>query len=225
MPTPSTKLGINVFSTADQFSTAAYNFNWQTLDNYPGFFICTSTTRPVWGANQSGMRITETDTGLTWMWNGTGWVRNIAAGSALGASGAIARVTRTSNIGTTTTWTPPGTGTLTTAVTQTVHPPNGNRLLMVVAEVPEVGNPNGLSYVVIQRDATILNSYPIWTSQQTGSGNSGKAGSKADFVTFDVPGEASAVYTLAFAAATVSGGTTTLVAAPTRPISLTVVET
>jgi hypothetical protein len=225
MPTPSTKLGINIFSTADQFSTAAYNNNWQILDGFPGFYICTSTTRPVWGANQYGMRITETDTGLTWMWTGTGWVRNIAAGSALGASGAQARVTRTSNIGTTTTWTPPGTGTLTTAVTQTVHPPNGGRLLMIVAEVPEVGNPSGLSYIVIQRDATILNSYPVWTAQQTGSGNSGKAGSPGNFVTFDVPGEASAVYTLAFAAATVSGGTTTLVAAPTRPISLTVIET
>jgi hypothetical protein len=225
MATPSPKLGINIFSTADQFSTAAYNTNWSTLDNYPGFFICTSTTRPTWGANQAFMRITETDTGLTWMWNGTAWVRNIVAGSTLGTAGAISRQTKTSNVGTTTTWTPPGTGSLATAITMTVLPPHGNRLLMVVVELPEVQNANGLSYIVIQRDATILNSYPVWTAQETGSGNSGKAGTPGSFVTWDQPNEASAVYTLAFAAATVSGGTTTLVAAPSRPMSLTVVET
>jgi hypothetical protein len=218
MPTPSTKLGINIFSTADQFSTAQYNANWQALDNQPGIFVCTSTTRPTWGANQNGMRIVETDTSLTWLWNGTTWIRTWPWGT-------LQRVTRTTNVGTTSTWTPPGTGTLATALTTTVHPPNGNRTLMVVVELPEVSNPSGLSYIVIQRDATILTSFPVWTQQQTGSGNSGNAGSRGDYVTFDIPNEASAVYTLAFAAATVTGGTTTLVGAPTRPISLTVIET
>jgi hypothetical protein len=217
MPTPSTKLALNIFSTADTFSTAQYNANWTTLDGYPGFYICTSTTRPTWGANQTGMRIQETDTGLSWMWNGSAFVR-------MNGSGNLGRITRTSNIGTTTTWTPPSTGTLTTALTETVHPPNGARLLMIVAEIPEIQNANGLSYIVIQRDSTILNSYPVWTSQETGSGNSGNAGSKGDFITFDTPNETSAVYTLAFAAATVTGGTTTLVGAATRPIGLTVIE-
>lgn len=225
MPTPSTKLGLNIFSTADTFSTAQYNANWQTLDASPGLFVCTSTTRPgmagappAWGANQNGMRIVETDTGLIWMWNGTTFVRQMPMGY-------LGRVTRTSNIPSSSTWTPPGTGTLTTAVNLTVHPPNGNRPLMVVAEVPEVQNPNGLSYLVIQRDSTILNSYPVWSQQQVGSGNAGNAGSKGDFVTFDTPNLATTVYSLNFAAGTVTGGTTTLVAAPTRPISLTVMET
>lgn len=219
MPTPSTKLGINIFSTADQFSTAQYNANWQTLDGSPGFYICTSTTRPVWGANQSGMRITETDTLLTWLWNGTAWIRTWGIGN-------LGRSSRTTPVGTTSTWTPPGTGTLATALTLSVHPPNGNRLLQIVAELPEIGNPSGLTYIVVQRDATILTSFPVWTTQQMGSGNSGNAGTSGTaYITFDTPNEATAVYTLAFAAATVSGGTTTLVAAPTRPISLTVIET
>jgi hypothetical protein len=218
MATPSTKLGISIFSTADQFSTAAYNANWQALDNSPGILICTSTTRPVWGVNQTGMRIFETDTGLNWLWNGTAWVR-------MGGTGNLGRTTRTTNVGTTSTWTPPGTGTLAAALTLSVHPPNGNRLLMVVVELPEVGNPNGLSYIAIQRDSAILTSFPVWTSQQMGSGNSGNAGTRASYVTFDTPNEATAVYGLFFAAATVTGGTTTLVAVPTRPIGLTVVET
>jgi hypothetical protein len=218
MPTPSTRLGLNIFSTADQFSTAQYDANWSLLDNYPGLFVCTSTTRPTWGANQAGMRISETDTGLLWTWNGSVFNRTHGIGN-------LGRITRTSNIGTTSTWTPPSTGTLTTALTETVHPPSGNRLLMIVAEVPEVQNPNGLSYLVLQRDAVILTSYPIWTSQETGSGNSGNAGAKGDYITFDIPNEASAVYTLAFAAATVTGGTTTLVGVATRPIGLTVLET
>jgi hypothetical protein len=218
MPTPSPKLGLNIFALADTFSTAQYNANWNALDNYPGLFVCTSTSRPAWGANQNGMRISETDTGLLWTWNGTAFVRTHGIGN-------LGRVTRTSNVGTTSTWTPPSTGSPTSALTQTVHPPNGNRLLMIVVEVPEVQNANGLSYLIIQRDATILNSYPVWTSQETGSGNSGNAGNKGDFTTFDTPNEASAVYSLYFAAATVTGGTTTLVAAASRPIALTVLET
>jgi hypothetical protein len=218
MPTPSTRLALNIFSTADTFSTAQYDANWSLLDNYPGIYICTSTTRPTWGANQNGMRIHETDTGLSWVWNGSAFSRG-------SPSGNLGRITRTSNVGTTTTWTPPSFATLPVALTVTVHPPNGNRLLMIVAEVPEVQNPNGLSYLVIQRDSTILNSYPVWTAQETGSGNSGNAGSKGEFITFDTPNETSAVYTLAFAAATVTGGTTTLVGVATRPIGLTVIET
>jgi hypothetical protein len=217
MPTSSTRLALNIFSTADVFSTAQYDANWSLLDNYPGIFVCTSSTRPTWGANQNGMRIHETDTGLSWVWNGSAFSRG-------SPSGNLGRITRTSNIGATTTWTPPSTGTLTTVLTETVHPPNGNRLLMIVAEVPEVQNPNGLSYLVIQRDSTILNSYPVWTAQETGSGNSGNAGSKGEFITFDTPNETSAVYTLAFSAATATGGTTTLVGAATRPIGLTVIE-
>jgi hypothetical protein len=218
MPTPSTRLALNIFSTADTFSTAQYDANWSLLDNYPGIYICTSTTRPTWGANQNGMRIHETDTGLSWVWNGSAFSRG-------SPSGNLGRITRTSNVGTTTTWTPPSYSALPVALTLTVHPPNGNRLLMIVAEVPEVQNPYGLSYLVIQRDSTFLNSYPVWTSQETGSGNSGNAGSKGDFVTFDTPNETSAVYSLVFAAATVTGGTTTLVGVATRPIGLTVIET
>lgn len=224
MPTPSTHLGLNIFSTGDTFSTAAYDNNWSLLDEYPGILICTSTTRPgmaggvaAWGANQTGMRIVETDTGLTWQWTGSAFVRTAG-------SGLLGRVTRTSNIGTTTTWVPPGTGTLTTALTQTVHPPNGARQLMIHAEVPEVTNPSGYSYLVLQRDAVILNSWPVITLQETGSGNASNPGTPGSFTTWDIPGESSAVYTLAFAANTATGGTTTLVAAATRPIGLTVVE-
>ena len=68
MPTPSPRLGLAVPTTSDPFSTEDLADNWDLLDAFPGTYICTSATHPVWGAAQQGMRILETDTGLEWRW-------------------------------------------------------------------------------------------------------------------------------------------------------------
>lgn len=60
----------------DPFLTQDFFDNFTTLDSYPGPFPCTSGTRPgAWGANQNGMCISETDTGLLWRWDGTKFTR------------------------------------------------------------------------------------------------------------------------------------------------------
>jgi len=230
----SNNLGFYVWATSDEFSTAQLNDNFQLTDLYRGTFVCTSTTRPgasggagvggipgAWGAAQEGQKIVETDTGLTWQWNGSAFVRTNGTGS-------LGRVVTTTTLTTTDTWNPSVGGTYFTAISETVTVPNGARQLMVVAEIPEVTNASGLSYIVLTKtvggSSAILNSYPVWTTQQTGSGNSTKAGTPGNFTTFDIPNAASATYSLCFAADPTAGGTAQLTAAANRPVSLTVIE-
>lgn len=77
------------------------NTNFDTLDNSPGIYICTSTTRPA--APFEGQRIYETDTKVTrvrigsnWVWMGSAedWVAAEAwkAELAAGTNGRYARV-------------------------------------------------------------------------------------------------------------------------------------
>lgn len=81
MPTPSARLGIAKPLLADPFDTQDLADNWQILDDFPGIFICTSGTRPgTWGAAHEGMLIWETDTDLTWRWNGSAFIRHGAKG-------------------------------------------------------------------------------------------------------------------------------------------------
>lgn len=75
MPVTSTRLGLAKPVTSDSFTTAGLSSNLQILDTFPGIYICTSSTRPTWGANQAGMRIYETDTDTEWRWTGSVWVR------------------------------------------------------------------------------------------------------------------------------------------------------
>lgn len=81
MPTPSARLGLSKPLVGDPFDTQELADNWQLVDDHPGIFICTSGTRPgTWGANHEGMLIWETDTDLTWRWNGSAFVRHGAKG-------------------------------------------------------------------------------------------------------------------------------------------------
>lgn len=74
MPTPSPRLGLALPSQPDDFSTADLRINWEKIDAAPGTFICTSTSRPAWGANQIGREIFETNTGVKRAWTGSGWL-------------------------------------------------------------------------------------------------------------------------------------------------------
>lgn len=67
------RMGLKTFDPTDPFLRADFNDIHSKLDLYPGPFICTSGTRPAWGAAQAGMRIYETDTRREVVWTGTVW--------------------------------------------------------------------------------------------------------------------------------------------------------
>jgi hypothetical protein len=76
-------LNLTTASLSDPFVTNDYVNNWNKIDNSPGDFICTSTTRPAWGTQNIGQSIAETDTGLSWKWDGTRFNRRARGGSGL----------------------------------------------------------------------------------------------------------------------------------------------
>jgi hypothetical protein len=73
MSTTSQRMGLKIPDGSDPFLRTDFVQNYNTLDSYPGVRICTSTTRPSWGAGQAGMLILETDTRRNMMWTGTTW--------------------------------------------------------------------------------------------------------------------------------------------------------
>lgn len=245
MPSPSTHLGINVFASGDSFNLNQFNSNWDVVDEVPGIFICTSTTRPgnagglgsnssfpgAWGSAQAGMKIYETDTGLTWRWTGGAFIRDNPVG-------LLGRVTSTATVSTSDQWSPTASGTYVTALSTAVSVPatdtNNSRILRVTAEVPEVKNPTlGQTWLMLIRtlsgNVKFLNSWPVWSQQTTGSGNSGNNGTPGSFTSWDQPNSSdtaplSVTYSLVFASQPGTTSTSTLVAGTTRPISLTIVE-
>lgn len=82
MSTLTQRTGLKVPDGSDPFLRTDFVQNYTTLDKYPGNWICTSTTRPTWGAGQAGMQITETDTRRTMVWTGTTW-REMLYGPAM----------------------------------------------------------------------------------------------------------------------------------------------
>jgi hypothetical protein len=82
MSTTSQRLGLKINDGSDPFLRTDFVQNYGTLDQYPGNWICTSTTRPNWGAGQAGMQITETDTRRNMLWTGTTW-REMLYGPAI----------------------------------------------------------------------------------------------------------------------------------------------
>ncbi|MFE0490222.1 hypothetical protein [Streptomyces griseoaurantiacus] len=67
------RLGLKTWDQSDPFLRQDFNDNNARLDAYPGVYICTSASRPTWGAAQKGLRIFETDTRRELMWSGTAW--------------------------------------------------------------------------------------------------------------------------------------------------------
>jgi hypothetical protein len=92
MPTYSTYLNLKLNVGSDPFLLSDFVNNWSILDGAPGHFICTSLTRPAWGAAQAGRLIFMTDLKQTSFWDGAAWqdLRNsapvFAAGVFLNAS-------------------------------------------------------------------------------------------------------------------------------------------
>lgn len=67
------RLGLKTWDSSDPFLRQDFNDNSARLDQHPGHFICTSSSRPAWGAQQAGLRIYETDTRREVVWTGTAW--------------------------------------------------------------------------------------------------------------------------------------------------------
>ncbi|MEU6362289.1 hypothetical protein [Streptomyces albidoflavus] len=67
------RLGLKTYDQSDPFLRQDFNDNSARLDAYPGAYLCTSASRPAWGAKQAGMRIYESDTRRELAWTGTAW--------------------------------------------------------------------------------------------------------------------------------------------------------
>ena len=50
MATYSTVMGLKLNDPSDSFELSDFVANWETIDASPGTYICTSNTRPNWGA-------------------------------------------------------------------------------------------------------------------------------------------------------------------------------
>lgn len=86
MSTLTPRLQLKRWDGSDPYKRADFNDNWNKIDAAPGAHICTSSSRPTWGAAQAGREIIETDTRRKVMWTGTAWapILDAPAGWCLG---------------------------------------------------------------------------------------------------------------------------------------------
>ncbi|MFE6000292.1 hypothetical protein ACFQ6C_26085 [Streptomyces sp. NPDC056454] len=73
------RLGLKTWDQSDPFLRQDFNDNSARLDSSPGVFLCTSSSRPAWGAAQAGMRAYETDTRREVVWTGSAWREPLSA--------------------------------------------------------------------------------------------------------------------------------------------------
>jgi hypothetical protein len=71
MATNTTRLGLTKPDFVDVVDISELNTNADDIDAAVGFTVCTSTTRP--GSPWSGQPIFETDTGNSFVWDGSAW--------------------------------------------------------------------------------------------------------------------------------------------------------
>ena len=84
-----TRLGLKTPADPDPFLTIDFVNNLQTIESYPGVFVCTSTTKPSWAAAQAGQLIYCTDTRNLLAWSGSAWFDPLVAPSAWNLSAGI----------------------------------------------------------------------------------------------------------------------------------------
>lgn len=208
MPSFTDRLNLMRHTLADRFRVQDYANNWARLDQHPGVFICTSGTRPTWGARQEGMCIFETDTQLIWHWSGSEWERLVP-------KGLLGRNSVTTDDDNATT-------SYTTAVSVTVTVPEGGRTIKVSVEGPGVWSTEGLTELAIFRDATQLQS---WLEQGGQGADPIDRPRPLSMTTFDESVTAgSRTYSLQFRATSEFGGTSTLEAGANTPLAIAVEE-
>lgn len=83
------RLGIKKPQDPDPFLTSDFQTNYDLLDSYPGVFVCTSGTKPVWTTAQAGQLIYCTDTKTVLAWTGTAWIDPLTQPAAWAVSAGI----------------------------------------------------------------------------------------------------------------------------------------
>ena len=209
MPSYTDRLSLIRHTGADVFRIDDYSDNWNTLDQFPGVFVCTSSTRPSdWGERQEGQLIFETDTSLIWQWTGDSWTRNIA-------KGLLDYQTVTSDVSSAST-------SLVNAVTSTVTVAAGNRRHRITVGASTVYNGNGLTRLAIRRDGTTL---AEWREQgKTVGGTYDEQPRHVNKTVYDLPTAGSVSYTFDYSAISGLGGTSTIGADANNPIFIAVEE-
>lgn len=215
MTTLTTRLALIKASTADHFSTADLAANWDKIDQYAGVFRCTSTTRPVWGANQAGLTIYETDTDLEWLWTGSTWRRR-------GAKGWLAGASRTSNLGV--------TGTTPFVVAQTSVQVPGGRTIDIKVNWQDLFTSSTTQHTlcnlqVLRDNAVVLHSWDVtvWANTDPISFLAGSAGGLT--VTDQLGGARPAgSFTYSLTMSTLASSTITMQCSANAPATINVYE-
>jgi len=96
MSTLTPRLGLKRPDGTDPFLTQDFVDNYNKLDAAPGVHVCTSSTRPSWGAAQAGRTIFLTDYKCFQWWDGSAWQFERAA-AGMFAGGALFEATLSKN--------------------------------------------------------------------------------------------------------------------------------
>jgi len=196
MATTSPRLGLTVPGGADQYDWEEIADNWETIDASPGVHITTvgGTAALSWGSAHTGMFVTQTDTGLTYRWNGSSFERAFAKGWLAGSA-------RTGDLS-------ESDGLPATLVQVAgVSVPPGNRKVEIKVAWSEVTG--AAVEFLLMRDSTQIDAW------RHGSGDGGSR------VVTDAPG--SGTFTSALQVRTL-GASSTVVAAANKPVRIDVAE-
>lgn len=206
MPTSSPHLGLLKPTTSDSFVTQDIFNNWGKIDAAPGITICTSSTRPTWSTNQTGMRIFETDTGLEWWWSGTAWRRIGPAGLLKTTGGQPAITYQSSSVSNS----DPTTFTV-VVVAQNIVVPDGMRPLQIIATWKTFTASHELGVGSIFRSATANTGTVLGTWQMIDDpSGSHQGGTGASYSAYERSGLSAGTYSWSFqfrVAAYAGGGT------------------
>jgi hypothetical protein len=138
MSSQTPRRGLIIDSVQDQFSVDNIAANLAAIDNAPGEFICTSTSRPSWGPQNAGQSISEIDTGLSWKWDGAQFIRRSGGGGGLLSTASASPAFTSQAVSVTTNSYPPSYVPL-VGISQVVVPP-GLRPLRITANVTASGS-------------------------------------------------------------------------------------
>ena len=222
MASQSRNLGLIVPTTVDDFSTADIAQNWETIDESPGTYICTSTTRPTFTASQPGRFIYEKDTDLEWVWTGTEWRRSSPKGMLKKTDGTWAVGSRFTDFSSSS-----ETSVLVVSVPNVVVPP-GRRTLQITAAWTRAYSTSGYFYGRLYRSAvsnsgTMLSQFAIAGTIGQAIEDSGDSGFMSIYERDGLP---PGVYdwSLQMAMNWSMSGTATFLANANGPVEISVVE-
>lgn len=219
MPSISQRLGLVKPSRTDPFVTSDISNNWQKLDDAPGVHICTSTTRPSWGAAQAGRLIVENNTNLTWRWTGTTFVRTGPSGILRKTNGDIAYNMRDYDLSyTSSTW------TRIMGITDVIVPA-GNRPLQINVAAPRVLADAGMAEFAVIRSMD-SNGTPLidrWQVIGSSTGSMGDKGGCTARVSIDVD-VAPGIYNYTLQFRTWQNNTRATISAGARPLKFWISE-